>query len=58
MESEALEMAQALKRKLAVQGELEPLQLRPYTEAPEEDWVKVPSSSYWRAGLTNATPRI
>ena len=41
MEPEALEMAQALKRKLAVQGELEPLQLKPYTEAPEEEWVKV-----------------
>ena len=50
MESEALEMAQALKRKLAVQGELEPLQLKPYTEAPEEDWVKVPSPATGEPG--------
>ena len=50
MEAEAKEMAEAMKRKQAVQGELEDLELTPYTEAPEEDWEKVPSPATGEAG--------
>ena len=56
METEALDLAQELKRKKAVQGELDPLELKPYTEAPEEDWVKVPSPATGKPG-TLTPPR-
>ena len=50
METDAEALAQSMKRKLAVQGELDPLELKPYTEAPEADWAKVPSPATGEPG--------
>lgn len=46
----ATKNAQLLKRKLAVQGELEPLQLRPYTEATPDLYDLIPSPATGKAG--------
>ncbi|MCC5838630.1 MAG: glycine--tRNA ligase [Opitutales bacterium] len=50
MEAEATEKAQTLKRKLSVQGELEPVVLREYTEAREDEYALIPSPATGKPG--------
>jgi len=50
MQEDAEKMADDLKRKMAVQGEMDALHLQPYTEAPESDWSKVPSPATGKPG--------
>ncbi len=54
MEEEALEKAENLKRKLAKQGNLEPLQLKDYTEVKEEEIALIPSPATGKPGSLTA----
>jgi glycyl-tRNA synthetase len=50
MEDEAAEQADALKRKLAKQGKLRPLELREYTEADPDQYDLIPSPATGQPG--------
>ncbi|MGF1449404.1 MAG: glycine--tRNA ligase [Opitutales bacterium] len=50
MEAEAQKMAASMKRKQSVQGTLEPLQLREYTEATPEQHALIPSPATGEPG--------
>eukprot|EP00638_Chattonella_subsalsa_P000517 CAMPEP_0117745964 /NCGR_PEP_ID=MMETSP0947-20121206/7676_1 /TAXON_ID=44440 /ORGANISM="Chattonella subsalsa, Strain CCMP2191" /LENGTH=543 /DNA_ID=CAMNT_0005563221 /DNA_START=94 /DNA_END=1725 /DNA_ORIENTATION=+ len=52
MEEEGLKIAQKMKKKLAKQGELEPLRLRDMTEATEEELTLIPSPATGNPTLT------
>ncbi len=54
MEEEAAEKADLLKRKLGKQGELEPLELRDYTEAKPEEYALIPSPATGKPGSLTA----
>lgn len=56
MAETAQAQALELKRKLAKQGELEPLELKDYTEATEAEWALIPSPATGKAG-TLTPPR-
>ncbi|OHE73272.1 MAG: glycine--tRNA ligase [Verrucomicrobia bacterium GWF2_51_19] len=56
MEAKAAEMADTLKRKLQRQGTLQPIQLRPYTEASPDLYDKIPSPATGKPG-TLTPPR-
>lgn len=50
MAQEAQEMAEKMKRKLAIQGELEPISLKSYMEATPEEWDLIPSPATGKPG--------
>ncbi|HSH09388.1 MAG TPA: glycine--tRNA ligase [Oceanipulchritudo sp.] len=50
MQTEAEEKASEMKRKLAVQGTLDPIVLRDYTEASPEEWALIPSPATGKPG--------
>jgi len=50
MEEEAAEKADALKRKLARQGKLQPLELREYREATPDQYALIPSPATGKPG--------
>ncbi|MGF1484570.1 MAG: glycine--tRNA ligase [Opitutales bacterium] len=50
MEAEAQKMAETMKRKQAIQGTLEPLNLRDYTEATPEEHALIPSPATGEPG--------
>lgn len=54
VERDALELAQALKRKLAKQGTLEPLKVKPYTESTPEEQPLIPSPATGKPGSLTA----
>lgn len=53
-EMEALSLAESLKRKLAKQGTLEPLTLKPYTEAKPDEYDLIPSPATQKPGSLTA----
>ncbi|MDR0728465.1 MAG: glycine--tRNA ligase [Puniceicoccales bacterium] len=54
MQTQAEEAANKLKRRLAKQGELEPIRLLPYTEAREEEYALIPSPATGEPGSLTA----
>jgi glycyl-tRNA synthetase len=54
MQAQAEEQARELKRKLARQGELEPVVLRDYTEAKPEEYALIPSPATGKPGTLTA----
>jgi glycyl-tRNA synthetase len=50
MQTKAEELAQELKRKLAKQGALEPIQLKDYTQATEAQYALIPSPATGKPG--------
>lgn len=54
MHEEAYKQADSLKRKLAKQGVLDPLHLRPYTEAAVDQYEKIPSPATGKPGSLTA----
>lgn len=54
MEEEALAMAQDMKRKGSHQGTLEPLCLKPYTEARADEYALIPSPATGKPGSLTA----
>ena len=50
MEEEAVQMAEAIKRKSATQGSLDAVELRPFDELPEEQQMLVPSPATGKPG--------
>ncbi len=54
MQEEADKMAQDLKRKGALQGTLEPVVLKPYTEATAEQYALIPSPATGKPGSLTA----
>lgn len=53
-EAQAQSLAESLKRKLAKQGVLAPLTLRPYTEASPDEYEKIPSPATQKPGSLTA----
>ena len=54
MVSRAEEEALKLKRRLAKQGQLEPIRLMPYTDATAEEYIQIPSPATGQAGTLTA----
>ncbi len=54
MQAEAEEKAANLKRKLAIQGELAPIELKEYTEADPSEYEKIPSPATGESGSLTA----
>lgn len=54
MQEEAQKQAEALKRKLAKQGVLIPVELKPYTEAKPDEYEKIPSPATGKPGSLTA----
>lgn len=54
MEADALELANKLKRKAAAQGEMEPLELKPYTESSPDQYELIPSPATGKPGSLTA----